>query len=111
MEYHRISRGKENKFLHRTAQHQALISRVKQIVARLKWKFLKKDFCPKCLKITQWEVGAIQEKHFTKGYNPKYVIGVSHTCLECKLQIRKGIDSISEQAIGGMYEKDYTSKV
>lgn len=110
MEYHRISIGKVNKFLQRLAAYKNAQNWWESLVDKIIWKFGKKAFCPKCNTLTKWTVGAIQLKVF-KGSDPKYVIGFSHTCLKCGLQIRKGIDKASDKEIAGMFEKDLMSKV
>ena len=109
MEYHRVNRGKEQVYYRRTAQYNAMLGWFAKLVQKIKWKFFNVTFCPNCMKDTKWNVAAIHTVVPTRR-EQKIVVGVSHTCTICKLQIRKGLDTTAEKYISGIYQKDLTAQ-
>lgn len=107
MEYKRLNRGIENKLLQRTIDHNAALTKLKALVERKKWEWFNKSYCPQCQCLQRFDVRGIQ--HTYEGKN--IIVGVSHTCLVCGLQIRKGLDQYADRYVGGLFKKDLTAKL
>lgn len=106
MKYKRINRGKENRYLRTTQEHLAGRSRLTKIIEHLYWKFMKMAYCPKCKKLTKWDFRQVQRQFSDKKGEEKHIVGFAKECTNCNLQVRSGVDEISEYYVGGMFERD-----